>query len=78
MDLFDATGLWLSTEDRNGNAKTATYSGSELDLGRLPRRAPGGLRLRRRTTGKLQTIDEVGVDGVTIALLGLHLGRRAT
>jgi YD repeat-containing protein len=64
VHLFDDDGLWQSSTDRNGNATTGTYSGGQLVSVDFP---PG----RREdftydgSTGKLATIDEVGVDGVT-------------
>lgn len=61
--IFDATGLWQSTSDRNGNTKTATYT-----AGRLTRVAmPDGRseKFLYHSSGKLAAIVEVGVDGVT-------------
>ncbi|HSL81512.1 MAG TPA: hypothetical protein VLF66_01975, partial [Thermoanaerobaculia bacterium] len=69
VDLFDASGRWLSTTDRNGNATVATYDASgslELvefadgrreELAYYPPADP--------SEGKLHTITEVGVDGAT-------------
>jgi len=68
VHAFDGGGLWLSTTDRNGNAKTATYSGGVLAQVHFPdgRREdfsyyPAG----DLSEGKLRTITEVGVDGAT-------------
>lgn len=64
VDLFDDSGLWLSSTDRNGNATTASYSGSQLASVDFP----DGTRedfTYDLTTGKLDAITKVGVDGVT-------------
>ena len=68
VHAFDASGLWLSTTDRNGNPKTAVYSGGVLsavqfadgrheDFTYYPTGDPA--------EGKLATITQVGVDLVT-------------
>jgi RHS repeat-associated protein len=64
VDLYDEAGRWLSRTDRNGNAKVATYSGGLLSSVSFPddRREDLGYN---PSTGKLATIDEVGVDGTT-------------
>jgi len=68
VHAFDGGGLWLSTTVRNGNAKTASYSGGVLAQVHFPdgRREdfvyyPAG----DPSAGKLETITEVGVDGST-------------
>jgi len=69
VHAFDGGGLWLSTTDRNGNSKTAVYSGGLLTQVHFPddRREdftyyPAG----DPSEGKLETITEVGVDGATV------------
>lgn len=59
---FDSAGLWVSTTDRNGNAKTATYTGGRLTEVAMPdgRRE----RFQYHASGKLAAIVEVGVGGV--------------
>jgi RHS repeat-associated protein len=68
VHLYSEAGRWLSSTDRNGNATVATYSGGELSSVSFPdaRREdfsyyPPG----EPAEGKLETIVEVGVDGVT-------------
>ena len=64
VHTFGADGLWLSTTDRNGIAKTATYSGGALASVDFP----DGRRedfFYDAGTGKLDSIVEVGVDGTT-------------
>ncbi len=61
---FDDTGLWSSTTDRNGNAKTATRDGT----GRLTAVSfPEGRSetFTYSAGGKLDSITEIGVDGTT-------------
>ncbi len=61
---FDDTGLWSSTTDRNGNAKTATRDGT----GRLTAVSfPDGRSetFTYSAGGKLDSITEIGVDGTT-------------
>jgi YD repeat-containing protein len=64
VESFNAAGLWTATTDRNGNARTAVYSGSTLTQVLLP-----DLRTEDFSydpgTGKLSEIDEVGIDGTT-------------
>ena len=65
VHLYDGSGRWVSSTDRNGNAKVATYGGSgELVSVDFPdgRREDFGYD---PGTGKLATITEVGVDGLT-------------
>ncbi len=59
VHLFGTGGLWLSTTDRNGNAKTAQYTGTRLDSVQFPdgRSETFGYDVN----GRLQTITEVGV-----------------
>jgi RHS repeat-associated protein len=61
VQSFDSAGLWVRTEDANGNAKVATYSGGRL----VEVSMPDG---RSETfgydpAGKLASITEVGVGG---------------
>ena len=59
---FDSSGLWLSTTDRNGNAKIATYTAGRLTAISM---ADGrSERFSYHASGKLAAITEVGVDGV--------------
>jgi len=65
VHAFDGGGLWFSTTDRNGNAKTAVYSGGVLTQVHFP----DGRRedftyypVGDPSEGKLATITEVGVD----------------
>lgn len=60
---FDSAGRWISTADRFGNAKTATYLGSSL----VQVDFPDGRHeeLAYYPSGKLASLTEVGVDGVT-------------
>jgi len=64
VESFNSAGLWTQTTDRDGNTKTAVYSGSTLAKVLLP-----DLRQENFSydpvTGKLIEIDEVGVDGST-------------
>ncbi len=62
VTLFDAAGRWLSTADRYGNAKTATYSGSDLQSVSMP---DGRREDFTYLGGKIRTITEIGVDGIT-------------
>lgn len=59
VHLFGVGGLWASTTDRNGNAKTAQYSGTRLDGVQFPdgRSETFGYDVN----GRLHTITEVGV-----------------
>ncbi|MCB1058165.1 MAG: hypothetical protein KDD11_21920, partial [Acidobacteria bacterium] len=65
VETFGSNGEWLSTADRFGNAKTATYgTGGELESVDFP----GGRSetfTYDGTSGKLATITEIGVDGTT-------------
>ncbi|MFL6260856.1 MAG: RHS repeat domain-containing protein [Thermoanaerobaculia bacterium] len=61
VQRFDATGLWTSTTDRNGNAKVATYDGSgRLATVTFP---DGRSEAFAYPTGKLGSITETGVGG---------------
>ena len=62
VESFDAMGFWLGRVDKNGNATTATYDGDFLMSVSFPdgRREDFGY-----LGGKLKTITEVGVDGLT-------------
>ena len=62
ITLFNTAGRWLSTTDRHGNAKIATYSGSELQSVAMP---DGRREDFTYLSGKIHTITEVGVDGST-------------
>ncbi len=62
VTLFNITGRWLSTTDRYGNAKTATYSGPDLQSVSMP---DGRREDFTYLGGKIRTITEVGVDGIT-------------
>lgn len=59
---FDSSGLWLSSTDRFGNAKTATYGSGLLAAVDFPdgRRETFGYN-----AGRLASITEIGVDGTT-------------
>ncbi len=64
LKQFDDTGLWSSTTDRNGNAKTATRDGT----GRLTAVSfPDGRSetFTYSAGGRLDSITEVGSDGIT-------------
>ncbi len=59
IHAFDNAGRWLSTTDRNGNAKTATYSGGVLTNVSFP---DGRDEIfAYHGDGKLASITEVGV-----------------
>jgi RHS repeat-associated protein len=60
---FDAGGLWQSTTDRNGNAKTATYTAGRLTGVAMP--DGRSETFAYHPSGKLASITEIGVDGVT-------------
>jgi RHS repeat-associated protein len=62
VHAFGAAGLWLSTADRHGNSKTATYTGGVLTRVDFP---DGRLEDFTYLGGKLRTITEVGVGGTT-------------
>jgi hypothetical protein len=64
VDLFDAAGLWQSRTDRNGNAKVATYSGGDLVSVDFPDGTYEDFTYDG-TTGKVDTITKVGIDGTT-------------
>jgi hypothetical protein len=64
VDRYDDQGRWLSATDRNGNAKSATYTGSELTQVSFPDGRHEDFSYDP-TTGKLATIGEVGIDGTT-------------
>ncbi|MGB6641971.1 MAG: RHS repeat-associated core domain-containing protein [Thermoanaerobaculia bacterium] len=64
VQSFDETGRWSGTVDRNGNARIPSYDGE----GRLEEVAlPDGRteRFGYHPDGKLASITEVGIDGVT-------------
>jgi RHS repeat-associated protein len=63
VEAFDASGRWTQTTDRAGNAKVASYDGS----GRLSTVAfPDGRgESFAYPTGKLGSITEIGIGGVT-------------
>jgi YD repeat-containing protein len=63
VTAFDSSGLWLSTTDRNGNAKTATYSAGRLATVSMP--DGRSERFSYDAAGKLATITEIGADGTT-------------
>ncbi|HSL81228.1 MAG TPA: hypothetical protein VLF66_00545, partial [Thermoanaerobaculia bacterium] len=63
VDLFDASGLWLSTTDRHGNSTVATYSGGVLSTVSFPDGRSEDFEYH--PSGKLDSITEVGVDGTT-------------
>ena len=59
--MFDSAGLWTRTEDRNGNAKVAAYSGGRISQVTFPdgRSETFGYH----ASGKLASVTEVGVGG---------------
>lgn len=59
---FDSAGLWQSTTDRNGNAKTATYTAGRLTEVAMPDGRKE--RFQYHASGKLAAIVETGVGGV--------------
>ncbi len=66
VDEFDAAGLWLSTSDRNGNAKTASYIAGRLASVSFPDGRSETFAYDDAPvtgTGKLKSITEVGVGG---------------
>jgi RHS repeat-associated protein len=62
VTAFDASGLWLSTTDRNDNAKTATYTAGRLTGVAMP--DGRSETFAYHPSGKLAGITEIGVDGV--------------
>ncbi len=60
---FDPSGRWTQTVDKNGNAKVATYVGSNLTEVSFP----DGRKetFTYHPSGKLATISEVGIDNIT-------------
>jgi YD repeat-containing protein len=63
VTVFDSGGRWQSTTDRFGNAKTATYVLDQLvavDFADQRRE-----EFTYHGSGKLATITEIGIDGVT-------------
>ncbi len=58
---FDASGLWQRTEDRNGKAKTANYSGGRLVAVAMPDGRSESFAYH--PSGKLAAITEIGVGG---------------
>jgi len=64
VDYFDTGGRWTQRVDRNGNAKVATYSGSQqLESVAFP--DGRSETFTYGVGGKLATITEVGTDGTT-------------
>ncbi len=61
VKTFDAGGLWLRTEDRNGNAKVATYAAGKLVAVAMP--DGRSETFSYHPDGKLAAITEVGVGG---------------
>jgi RHS repeat-associated protein len=61
VTAFDSSGLWASTTDRNGNAKTATYAGGRLASVAMP--DGRSETFSYHPSGKLAAITEVGVGG---------------
>ncbi len=61
VHAFNNAGLWQSTTDRNGNAKTATYSGGVLATVSFP--DGRSETFAYHPDGKLASITEVGVGG---------------
>lgn len=61
VHTFDAAGLWIRTDDRNGNAKTATYAGGQLTSVTFPDGRSESFTYHGG--GKLASISEVGVGG---------------
>ncbi len=61
VHAFDSAGLWLSTTDRNGNAKTATYDDGVLTTVNFP--DSRSEIFAYHANGKLASITEVGVGG---------------
>ena len=75
---FNNFGQWLSTADRNGNTKLATYSVGQLTLVNFP--DGRNETFTYHLDGKLDTLTEIGVDGITsrtwsYTWLGDDLGR---
>jgi RHS repeat-associated protein len=60
---FDANGRWLSTTDRFGNAKTATYTSGKLTQVDFPDGRHE--EFTYHPSGKLASLTEVGIDGIT-------------
>ncbi len=63
LQSFDASGLWIRTEDLNGNASVATYAAGKLASVSFPDALSETFSYH--ADGKLAAITEVGVDGVT-------------
>ncbi len=61
VQSFDAAGLWLRTEDRSGNAKTAIYASGHLAAVAMP--DGRSEEFSYHPDGKLAAITEVGVGG---------------
>jgi RHS repeat-associated protein len=59
VQSFDSAGLWVRTEDANGNAKVATYSGGRLVGVSMP--DGRSETFTYDVAGKLASITEVGV-----------------
>jgi RHS repeat-associated protein len=63
VKAFDANGRWQSTTDRFGNAKTATYTSSQLTQVDFPDSRHE--EFTYHPSGKLASLTEVGIDGIT-------------
>lgn len=63
VKTFDADGRWISTADRFGNAKTATYTAARLTQVDFPDGRHE--EFAYHPSGKLASLTEVGVDGLT-------------
>lgn len=63
VKIFDSGGRWLSTSDRFGNTKSATYITSRLSQVDFPDGRHE--ELTYHLSGKLATLTEVGIDGTT-------------
>ena len=58
VEAFDSNGRWLSTTDKNGNAKVATYTSGQLSSVAFP---DGRGETFTYSSGRLATITENGV-----------------
>ncbi|HEV8580240.1 MAG TPA: RHS repeat-associated core domain-containing protein [Thermoanaerobaculia bacterium] len=63
VHVFDSTGLWLRTVDRNGNATVGTYSSGRLASVSFPDGRSETYAYAGGGTGKLASITEVGLGG---------------
>ncbi len=64
VHAFGLDGRWLSTTDRNGNAKAATYTAGQLTRVSFPDGRHEDFTYHE-DSGRLASITEVGVDGVS-------------